>query len=146
MKFCLNFISEERLTCICQEIVDTGISAIKNSEATFHDNIVDPFSAIFDSAISGISLSEWIEREKARQMQKTLQNCIGSFHQKVLGSICGWEDLGTGGIVDIKNEKSKIIAEVKNKWNTTKGNHKVRIYDDINNLLKQPMHRGFTGY
>ena len=39
-----------------------------------------------------------------------------------------------------------MIAEVKNKWNTTKGDHKVRIYDNIDNLLKTNEYRGYTGY
>lgn len=83
MSFNLSFISEKKLTEICSDIIQIGQAAIENSESKFDDNIVDPFSALFDSAISGISLSEWCEREKARQMQKTLQNAIGSFHHSV---------------------------------------------------------------
>jgi len=146
MKFPLSFISEERLFSICESIVKPGLCAIKKSEDDFNSNIVDPFSALFDSAISGISLSEWLKREKARQIQKTLQNAIGTFHQKVLGSVNGWEDLGIGDIVDLRSKERKILAEVKNKWNTTKGNHKVRIYDDIENILKKTEYKGYTGY
>ena len=87
MKFDLHFITEEKLTEICADIVKKGQSAIENSDEKLFDNIVDPFSALFDSAISGITLSEWIKREKTRQMQKTLQNAIGTFHQNVIGSI-----------------------------------------------------------
>lgn len=146
MKYSLDFISEERLTLICKNIVETGLYAIEKSEEDFNSNIVDPFSALFDSAISRISLSEWRKREKSRQMQKTLQNAIGTFHQQVLGSIDGWEDLGIGEIVDLRSSNRKILAEIKNKWNTTKGNHKVRIYDDIKNLLKRSEYVGYTGY
>mgnify|MGYP002546437915 CR=1 FL=1 len=146
MKFDLHFISEEKLTEICADIVQKGQSAVVNSDEKLFDNIVDPFSALFDSAISGITLSEWIKREKTRQMQKTLQNAIGTFHQNVIGSIDGWEDLGTGNIIDLRCQSKKILAEVKNKWNTTKGNHKVRVYDDIKKLLEQPKNKGFKGY
>ena len=146
MKFDLHFISEEKLTEICADIVQKGQSAVVNSHEKLFDNIVDPFSALFDSAISGITLSEWIKREKTRQMQKTLQNAIGTFHQNVIGSIDGWEDLGTGNIIDLRCQSKKILAEVKNKWNTTKGNHKVRVYDDIKKLLEQPKNKGFKGY
>ena len=146
MKFDLHFISEEKLTEICADIVQKGQSAVVNSDEKLFDNIVDPFSALFDSAISGITLSEWIKREKTRQMQKTLQNAIGTFHQNVIGSIDGWEDLGTGNIIDLRCQSKKILAEVKNKWNTTKGNHKVRVYDDIKKLLEQQKNKGFKGY
>lgn len=146
MKFNLTFISEEKLTEICADIVAKGQAAIANSEEKLFDNVIDPFSALFDSAISGISLSEWIDRERTRQVQKTLQNEIGNFHQKVIGSIKGWEDLATGNVVDLKFDSKKIFAEVKNKWNTTKGNHKVRVYDDIKKFLAKPQFKGYTGY
>ncbi len=146
MKYNLDFISEVRLTEICKAIINIGNVAIDKSTNDFNKNIVDPFSAIFDSAISGITLSEWIEREKTRKAQKTLQNAIGFFHQQVLGSVQGWKDLGTGSVVDLCCSEKKIIAEIKNKWNTTKGNHKVRVYDDIARLLKTSDFNGYTGY
>lgn len=80
-----------------------------------------------------------------RQVQKTLQNEIGIFHQKLLGSLNNWESLGTGKVVDLVNRKDKIIAEVKNKFNTTKGNHKMEIYDDLEFLLNGE-YKGFTAY
>jgi hypothetical protein len=40
----------------------------------------------------------------------------------------------------------KIIAEVKNKFNTTKGNHKVEIYDAIKSKLKTTQYNDFIGY
>lgn len=146
MKFNLTFISEEKLTEICADIVEKGQSAISNSNERLFENVIDPFSALFDSAISGISLSDWIRREKTRQMQKTLQNAIGGFHQNVIGSINGWQNLGTGKVLDLKCDSKKILAEVKNKWNTTKGNHKVRIYDDLKKLLGKPQFKGYKGY
>jgi hypothetical protein len=81
-------------------------------------------------------LSEWIRQEKSRQIQKTLQNAIGEFHQNILGSMPGWVNLETGSVSDLCNKNKKIIAEVKNKYNTTKGNHRTAIYDDFKKLLK----------
>ena len=75
-----------------------------------------------------------------------MQNAIGIFHQEILGSIPGWVDLGTGGGLDVASKKMKTIAEVKNKFNTTKGNHKVEIYDAIKSKLKLPEYDGYTGY
>ena len=56
----------------------------------------------------------------------------------------GWENLGRGSVIDIENNKKKIIAEVKNKHNTTKGNHKVAIYDDLASQLRT--RPGYTAY
>ena len=71
---------------------------------------------------------------------------IGNFHQRVLGKIDGWEDLGVGNVADLVNHDKKIIAEVKNKYNTTKGSDKVRIYDMLSGMLAQPEFRGYTAY
>jgi hypothetical protein len=110
-----------------------------------HKNIIDPFSAIFDASFKDISLSKWVEQEKSRQIQKTFQNAIGNFHQKVLGSIRGWKNLEKGNVADVLNEDKKIIAEVKNKFNTTKGNHKIAIYDDLEELITNK-YKGYVGY
>jgi hypothetical protein len=119
---------------------------VYEADTELYKNKVDPFSALIDSMLQGIPLSSWVIQEKVCQSQKTLQNCIGNFHQSVIASFEGWEDLGTGNIVDVRNKKHKITAEVKNKFNTTKGNHKIQIYRDIEVILKQPEYEGFFGY
>lgn len=96
-------------------------------------NTIDVFSQSIECLILDISREEWEKRELARQKQKTFQNKIGELHQRILGTLDGIQDLGTGGIVDLKGPG--FIAEIKNKHNTTKGNHKVAIYDDLANCL-----------
>ena len=93
----------------------------------------------------GVCLEEWMEQEKSRQIQKTLQNSLGEFHQGILGAADGWENLGTGHVFDILNKQKKIIAEIKNKYNTTKGNHKIAIYDDLVAQLNS-QYKGFMSY
>lgn len=83
--------------------------------------------------------------EKSRQIQKTFQNKVGDFHQMILGKCQGWENLKSGKVIDLLNREKKIIAEIKNKYNTTKGNHKVAIYDDIESVLKEH-YECYTGY
>lgn len=107
----------------------------QDSESDIYRNTLDIFSASLDSAIKGISREEWLIQEKQRQVQKTLQNDIGALHQSILGTLDGVENLGTGAIVDLKSETKHFIAEIKNKHNTTKGNHKVAIYDDLEKVL-----------
>ena len=109
-------------------------------------NTLDPFSAVLDAKLLNKSISSWIsEVEVPRKTQKTIQNVIGIIHQEILSTVEGWEDLGTGQVLDLKNDKEKIIAEIKNKHNTTKGNHKKEIYNDINSLLNTT-YKGYTGY
>lgn len=142
----LSYISNEKLYDCVRKVIYPTFLAIKEKEKTLYDNVIDPFSAVFDSIINKISLTQWLEVEKSRQVQKTLQNGIGTFHQSLIGNIDGWEDLGTGQIVDLRNKDKKIIAEVKNKFNTTKGNHKIAIYDDLNAKLKVINDKEYLAY
>jgi hypothetical protein len=141
----LQFIDDKILYDICKNVIFVIEKASLNIDKNLHKNIIDPFSAIFDASFKDISLSKWVEQEKSRQIQKTFQNAIGNFHQKVLGSIRGWKNLEKGNVADVLNEDKKIIAEVKNKFNTTKGNHKIAIYDDLEELITNK-YKGYVGY
>jgi len=141
----LQFIEDNKLITHIQEVLNIIEAAATDAEKNLYNNAVDPFSALFDCLRQNISLEAWLEQEKVRQIQKTFQNSIGVFHQEVLGAVPGWESLGTGKVVDVINKDRKIIAEIKNKFNTTKGNHKVRIYDDFSSLLNSS-HQGYTAY
>lgn len=142
----LQFISDQKLIDAVGVVITKLQEAEAKAEEELHKNIIDPFSASFEGSYFGKKYKEWIEFEKRRQGQKSVQNEIGRFHQTVLGSVEGWEDLKTGGILDIVNRKKKIIAEIKNKHNTTKGNHRIAVYDDIADMLEQKDYKGFKGY
>ncbi len=142
----LKYISDRNLIAAVGRVIKIVETAERGSDKHFNKNAIDPFSALFHGVIHAITYKEWIEQEKARQAQKTLQNAIGNFHQEILGSIPGWANLGAGGGLDVVNKKMKIIAEVKNKFNTTKGNHKVAVYDDIRTKLKTNAYANFIGY
>jgi hypothetical protein len=141
----LAFINETALENEVKKVIDSAKKSLESNEKIFYKNSVDPFSALFDAMWQGIAMSEWVEQEKSRQNQKTLQNALGNFHQNILGSMNEWTNLGTGNVFDVKNDKAKIIAEVKNKHNTTKGNHKVAIYDDLKDQL-EGAYQGYTAY
>ena len=119
-------------------LLEPMVASICNDEENNPDlrkNTYDVFSATIDAVINDITLEEYKEREKYRQRQKTLQNKIGELHQKILGTLDNITDLGTGSVVDLEGDL--FIAEIKNKHNTTKGNHKIAIYDDLESVLKK---------
>lgn len=142
----IQFIADNDLIAAVKKVIEKIENAEMGADLKLYKNVLDPFSALFDGITHGIPYKEWIKSEKVRQIQKTMQNAIGDFHQDILGSISGCENLGTGGGLDICNRKKKIIAEIKNKFNTTKGNHKVEIYDAIKNKLKKAEFADFVGY
>ncbi len=125
--------------------METVQSEIVLGDRNIFRNTIDPFSAMFDSIIQSLTSEKWLVKERGRQIQKTLENSIGEFHQNILGSMPGWENLGKGKIIDIVNAEQLLIAEVKNKYNTAKGNNRVSIYDDLDQSLSNN-YIGFTGY
>jgi hypothetical protein len=144
----LTFISDEVLANAVKNLLDVATDARKKADKGFNRNVIDPFAVLFE--MSGFQVDEqtWLVSEKNRQAQKTLQNHVGTFHQTILGNIPGWEDLGTGGVVDVVCPSKKIIAEVKNKHNTVKGSDKVTVYDTMEELVmpKLQKYKGFTAY
>ncbi len=109
----LSFITDKNLLAAVRKVIQKIENAQKGVDATVHKNVLDPFSALFDGITHGISYKEWIKLEKVRQMQKTMQNAIGDFHQDILGSVRGCKSLGVGGGLDVCFRKKNIIAEVK---------------------------------
>ncbi len=144
----LGFISDEVLTNAVRNLLDVAADARKKADKGFNRNVIDPFAVLFE--MSGFQVDEqtWLVSEKNRQAQKTLQNHVGTFHQAILGNIPGWEDLGTGGVVDVVSPSRKVIAEIKNKHNTVKGSDKVKVYDLIERavMTKGHQYKGFIGY
>ncbi len=141
----LSFISNEKLFHAVEKII-TKAKKSKREDKDIYKNAIDPFSALFDASLAGISLKDWLEVERTRQVQKSLQNTIGEFHEEIIGSMPGWERLLVGHIIDVVNPEKKIIAELKNKWNTTKGSDKVVLYNSLSMELKSEQYSGYTGY
>ncbi|MFT6835725.1 MAG: hypothetical protein ACJA0H_001765 [Francisellaceae bacterium] len=117
----------------------------QTSQLDLYRNTLDCFSASLDALMQEISMDDWLKQEKERQVQKTKQNAIGTLHEDIMGSIDGVDALVVGNLVDIVCHDKKIVAEVKNKYNTTKGNHKVQIYRDLAQKIDE-IADGYTGY
>lgn len=138
-----NFDQEKFDNYILEKIVTPLVESVVDNKKDIYRNTLDPFSALIDCMVRNCTPTDWKNQEERRQTQKTLQNKIGDLHEYVVDCFEGWERLEKG--VDVKNEKLKIIAEIKNKWNTTKGSHKVRLYDDLEGQVKRN-HKEFTAY
>lgn len=144
----LKWISDEKLLAAVSQLLNKATEAKKASVDEFGKNIIDPFSAVFEISGFGIDYETWIKSETTRQAQKTLQNHIGSFHQTILSGAKDWLDLKTGGVVDLHSEKHKIIAEVKNKYNTISGGKLSDLYFSLESLVmpKASKYKGYTAY
>ena len=141
----VSFISDELLIQFTSSVIAKNQKKTNQVGKALYTNIIDPFSAAFDSGLQGISMEGWIEQEKVRQAQKTLSNAIGDFHQNVLGAAEGWHNAGKGGGYDVGNNEKYIIAELKNKHNTMNARSSASVYTHLSNQL-QFSYSGYVAY
>ena len=99
-------------------------------------------------------MEESLKALEAQSAVKSLQNAVGNFHQKVLGNVSGWQDMGTsGGIYDISSKDKvaaagnrKVLAEIKMRYNTIKASDEWQLHQKLadavaqNGGSKRPLH------
>ena len=144
----LGYISDEKLEEFVKYVLDKGIDRKAHADNKFNKNVIDPFGSLFEAAAFDINHKAWRGSEIIRQCQKTLQNHVGELHQKILGEVDGWQDLGKGSVIDLVCDEKKIIAEVKNKYNTVTGGKLADQYYSLERLVmqKSSKYRGYTAY
>lgn len=94
----------------------------------FNKNLIDPVKIVFDKNVYNFTWEEIIKNEIFRQRDKSSNNDIGYFHQKIFQYInkCevpneGWDVIytDTNGIpLPDESMVNKIYVEMKNKHNT----------------------------
>ena len=144
----LKWVSDKNLLSAVSHLLDKAEVAKAHAKDEFGKNVIDPFSALFEIAGFEIDYNNWLKSETSRQAQKTLQNHIGDFHQTILGFSSGWENMKTGNVMDLVSEKHKIIAEIKNKYNTISGGKLADLYHSLQAQVmpKSSKYKGFTAY
>ena len=144
----LNYIADEALVVAVRKLITGGLNKIKAVEYNINKNTIDPFSGIFEAAICGMTYEEWVKAEKHRQVQKWISNAIGAFHEDIITSVEGWENLKKKNVVDVVNKKKKIFAEIKNKHNTIKASDESRVYKTLSEKCnkKGQVYEGYTAY
>lgn len=145
----LSFITDDQLEQIVKDLLLAAIQAKHKAESKFDRNVIDPFAILFETSGFQVSDADWLKSEQIRQAQKSLQNHVGLFHQKILGAIPDWQDLGAnGGMVDLANIEQKRIAEVKNKHNTLNASGQLALYRQMEQTVmpKGEQYKGFTAY
>ncbi|QLH07681.1 Eco47II family restriction endonuclease [Nitrosopumilus ureiphilus] len=136
----VDFVSDDDFES-CVSWVVSGYQQNGNSER----NGIDPFKTVFDMYNKDMSFASWKKAEEVRQNDKTVNNKVGEFHQKLLGSVDGWRDLQTGDVADICNDAETIFVELKNRWNTVKGSNMIDMWKDLHDIVTNS-HRGSTAY
>ncbi|MDH1880984.1 Eco47II family restriction endonuclease [Empedobacter sp. GD03797] len=114
----VNFISDEHLlNCIENLYKSYQKAKSKISKKSFYTNKVDTIKLTFDSKFNNIDEEDLIQSEILRQIDKSINNSIGTFHEQILGGIKGFEVGNLSGF-DIKANDDTLFADIKNKHNT----------------------------
>ena len=104
----------------------------KVTKKKFYSNKVDTIKLTFDSKFNEISEQDLIETEILRQVDKSINNSIGTFHEQILGGIDGFEVGNLSGF-DIKAVDNTLFADIKNKHNTMNGHYHFLYFMKANN-------------
>lgn len=114
----LSYISDEHLLRCIANLHNAYLKAKNNvSKKNFYSNKVDTIKLTFDSKFNDIDEENLIETEILRQIDKSINNSIGTFHEQILGGIKGFE-IGNLSGFDIKATDNTLFADIKNKHNT----------------------------
>ncbi len=131
----LKFISEEDFTQHVRSTIEKYGEKLESYDLKrFNKNIIDPIKLIFDKTVYHSSWDEIVSNEIFRQRDKSNNNDIGYFHQRIFAYInnCHVPPNGEEGGWDVIYENKdgisisstdtekvhKIYVEMKNKHNT----------------------------
>lgn len=114
----VEFISDEHLIkCISNLFSAYSKAKAKVTRKSFYANKVDIFKLTFDSKFNDIKDEKLVEAEILRQIDKSINNSIGTFHEEILGGVKGFQKGNLSGY-DIKANDDTLFADIKNKHNT----------------------------
>lgn len=114
----VDFITDEHFLNCVANLHKAYLKAKNNiTKKNFYSNKVDTIKLTFDSKFNDISEESLIQTEILRQIDKSINNSIGTFHEQILGGIKGFE-VGKLSGFDIKANDNTLFADIKNKHNT----------------------------
>lgn len=114
----VDFISDQHLLACIAGLHKSYVKAKRNiTKQNFYSNKVDTIKLTFDSYFNEIREENLIQAEILRQIDKSINNSIGTFHEQILGGIKGFE-VGSLSGFDLKAKDNTLFADIKNKHNT----------------------------
>lgn len=114
----LSYITDEHLFSCIENLHKSYLKAKENvSKKKFYKNKIDTIKLTFDSKFNDLDEETLIKTEINRQIDKSINNSIGTFHEEILGGINGFE-IGNLSGFDIKANDNTLFADIKNKHNT----------------------------
>lgn len=140
----INFVSDEHLLkCVAKLYQSYQKAKCEITVKDFYKNKVDTFKMTFDALFNDIDEAVLIKSELIRQIDKSINNAIGTFHEDVLGGIKGYEAGYLTGY-DIKANDDTLFADIKNKHNTMNSSSAEALFQKLKDLADR--NRGASCY
>ena len=106
----VNFISDDHLLDCIGNLHKAYLKAKNNiTKKNFYSNKVDTIKLTFDAHFNDIDEESLIQSEILRQIDKSINNSIGTFHEQILGGIKGYQAGNLSGY-DIKAKDDSLFA------------------------------------
>jgi hypothetical protein len=129
----LNFVSDEHLLKCIENLHKSYLKAKANvSKKKFYKNKIDTIKLTFDSNFNNLDEETLIKTEINRQIDKSINNSIGTFHEEILGGIDGFE-MGNLSGFDIKAKDNTLFSDIKNKHNTMNSSSAESLFQKLAN-------------
>ena len=114
----VNFVTDEHFLKCISNLHKSYLNAKSKVDKTkFYKNKIDTLKLTFDAKFNNIEENDLIQSEILRQIDKSINNSIGTFHEQILGGIDGFK-IGNLSGFDIKSNDDTLFADIKNKHNT----------------------------
>ena len=109
----VDFISDEHFLECVANLHNAYLKAKNNiTKKNFYSNKIDTIKLTFDAKFNKIDEESLIQAEILRQIDKSINNSIGTFHEQILGGIKGFQVGNLSGF-DIKAKNDTLFAIFK---------------------------------
>lgn len=127
----LGFIADSDFSAHVRAMIERLTTRI--DLVAFERNVVDPIKLMFTAHAYRQSPEEVIKSEVERQLGKTVENMIGTFHQEIFTYVDGCEVPHSG--MDVICLERNIYAEIKNKHNTMNSSSAEKTFEKLKGVV-----------
>ena len=132
----ISWISKSDLDREVELLRARAADALMDAETRRVRNVVDPFLSLLIATTFEIRDPVTLaDTQRAEAAMRGMGSALGDFHQGVLGAVDGWNDHDAG--YDLECTSRRIVAEVKNKWNTMNSSNRRAVLTDLETAARQ---------
>jgi len=133
----VDFVTDKHLIDCISNLHNSYLNAKGGiTKSTFYANKIDTIKLLFDSRFNNLPEEALVDVEILRQVDKSINNAIGTFHEEILGGISGYSKGNLSGY-DIKSNQNDLFADIKNKHNTMNSSSAESLFQKLEKFANQ---------